>query len=146
MPLKTPPLDSNGVTPHDHDEILANDRVIRRVSIEWTVHDPKIGGKRWSTQAFRKSSGPNGGMSIDLKRQIEDAGLDVAAFVANPRWTGSVTLPVDELRAEGFQVGYDPLPTNLYHGEVWGQFTRSQQKKLLVLSQWLVPLPDVILN
>lgn len=146
MPLQPPPRDAQGVVPHDHDGILAEDVVIRRISAEMAVFDAKIGGKRLSSMAFRKSSGLNGGMSVDLKRQIEDAGVDPKRWVTSPIWIGSVTLGVGVLRADSFQVGYDPLPHNPYHGEVWGQFSKAQQKRLLSTCAWFVPIPEVALR
>lgn len=146
MPLQPPPHDSQGVVPHNHDGIVADDLVICRVVAEWAVFDAKIGGKRLSSMAFRKSSGVNGGMSIDLKRQIEEAGIDPKQWVTSPTWIGSVTLGVGELRADGFEVGYDPLPDNPHHGEVWGQFSKPQQKRLLSTCAWFVPIPDVALR
>ena len=146
MPMQPPPHDAQGVVPHNHDGILADDLVIRRVSTELTVFDAKIGSKRLSSMAFRKSTGVNGGMSIDLKRQIEEAGVDPKQWVTSPTWIGSVTLRVGALRADGFQVGYDPVPDNPYHGEVWGQFSKAQQKRLLSTCAWFVPIPDVALR
>ena len=147
MPLTSPPRDEYGVSPHDHNEILADDLVIRRVSAAWTVVDPKApGGKRLSSMAFEKSSGPIGGMSVDLKRQIEEAGKDARLWVTSPRWTGSVLLRVGDLRLEGFLVGFDPLDDNPYHGEVWGQFSKGKKKKLLSICKWFVALDGVALG
>jgi hypothetical protein len=138
---------NRGVIPHDHPEILADDLVIRRVSDSWAVNDPKVpGGKRLSSMAFEKSRGVNGGMSIDLKRQIEEAGKDAKSWVTTPRWTGSVTLRVGDLRAEGFQVGFDPLEDNPYHGEVWGQFSKGKKKRLMNMCGWFVPLEGIALG
>ena len=134
MPLIPPPRDQHGVVPHDHAEIFADALVIRRISDKWTVIDPKSpSGKRLSSTAFEKSSGVNGGMSIDLKRQIEEAGHDPVQWVTTPRFTASVTLRVGDLRAEAFQVGFDPLDENAFHGEVWGVFSRGNKKKLMNL-------------
>ena len=146
MPMQPPPHDAHGVAPHDHDGIVAEDLVIRRVSAEMTVFDAKIGGKRLSSMLFRKSSGVNGGMSIDLKRQIEEAGVDPKQWVTSPIWIGSITLGVGALRVDGFQVGYDPVSDNPYHGEVWGQFSKSQQRRLISTCNWFVPIPDVVLR
>lgn len=147
MTLKPPPRDAESVIPHDHDEILDEDLVIRRISEDWAVSDPKVPeGKRLSTMAFNKSTGPNAGMSVDLKREIEDAGLDAQKWVTTPKWIGSVTLLVRDLRVEEFRVGFDPLPDNPYHGEVWGQFSKSKQRKLISLSRWFVEIPGIALN
>jgi hypothetical protein len=145
--LTLPQRDQHGAIPHDHPEILSDDLVIRRISPAWTVADPKApGGRRLSSMAFEKSSGPNGGMSVDLKRQIEEAGEDAKVWVTSPRWTASVTFSVGELRAEGFQVGFDPLEDNPHHGEVWGQFTKGKKKKLLGMCVWFVALEGVALG
>jgi hypothetical protein len=88
-----------------------------------------------------------GGLSVDLQRQIEEAGLNAIAYVSNPPWIGALTFTVGPLRANGFMVGYDPLiPDNPYHGEVWGQFTGSKIKLLLSMGQWIVQIPDVALQ
>jgi len=82
-------------------------------------------------------------MSVDLQRQIEEAGLHVQTFVTTPVWIGSVYFNVGQLREEEFKVGYDPSTNNLHHGEVWGSFTRAKQQKLRQLCKWFVPIPDV---
>jgi hypothetical protein len=42
-------------------------------------------------------------------------------------------------------VGYDPLPDNAHHGEVWGIFSKGRQKKLLNSAQWFVEVDGVFL-
>ena len=93
--------------------------------------------------AFKASTGVNGGMSVDLQTQIEEAGLDARSYVSTPRWMGSLRLEAGPLRAEGFDVGFDPLNNNPYHGEVWGAFSKSKQKRLRELCQWFVPIEGV---
>jgi hypothetical protein len=39
------------------------------------------GRKRLSSMAFNPSSGPQGGMSVDLQAQIEEAGLNCREFI-----------------------------------------------------------------
>jgi hypothetical protein len=149
LPLDPPPRDANGVVvPHDHEGILPNDGIIRRVSEQQIVLDPKIGGRRISTSLFEPSTGENGGVSVDLQKLIEGAGLDAKDFVTTPRWMGSIRFEAYQLREEGFLVGYDPindhpdLEDNPYHGEVWGNFTKGKRKKLLQLCSWFVPIPN----
>lgn len=138
MPLDPPPLDVDGeVSPHDHAGIRASDGVIRRISPHHLVYDEKIGGRRVSSIAFRPL---RGGMSIDLQRLIEEAGLDAKAYVASPPWVGAVRFTAEALRAEGFKVGFHPLPKNPYHGEVWGTFSKRMQKRLLALAEEFVPV------
>jgi hypothetical protein len=133
------------VLPHDHDGIVRDDGVIRRISPLHVVYDPKIGGKKVSTMAFEPSSEVNGGLSVDLQRQIEDAGLVALDYVSEPPWLGSIRFTAGTLRDEGFLVGYDPLPENPHHGEVWGSFTKSKKKQLLRLATWFAAMDGVTL-
>ena len=101
--LQPPPRDEDGnVVPHDNEGILPEDGIIRRIPEHHIVTDEKIGGRRISSMAFKCSSGPNGGMSVDLQQQIEEAGLDAKAFVTTPSWIGSVRFRAGQLRTEGF--------------------------------------------
>ncbi len=147
MALTPPPRDDNGaVIPHDHEGVLPNDGIIRRVSEQQIVFDPKIGGKRLSSAVLNPSSGHNGGLSVDLQQQIEEAGLDAKTFVTTPRWMGSIRFEADQLRIEGFKVGYDPLRDNPFHGEVWGVFSKSKIKRLFQLCSWFVPINDTLIQ
>lgn len=147
MSLLPPPRDEKGgVIPHDHIEICSNDGIIRRISEQQLIFDEKSGTRRISSLALKPSSGPNGGLSVDLQQQIEDAGLNAKSFVTTPRWMGSIRFEAGHLRAEGFLVGYDPIfPENPYHGEVWGNFTRSKQAQLFQLCQWFVPIENTLI-
>ncbi|WP_129587732.1 hypothetical protein [Herbaspirillum robiniae] len=147
MPL-TPPLrdDQGKVIPHDHPEILNDSGIIRRVHEEFVVTDPKArSGRRLSTSTLSASSGENGGMSVDLEQLILEAGQVPADYVTTPRWIASVRFQAHQLRAAGFQIGYDPVPespteqANPCHGQVWGNFTKGVQKRLLKQCDWLVP-------
>ena len=148
MSLSPPPLDGNNlVVSHDHAEILNTDDVIRRISRQHVVPDPKVlKGNKVSTMAFQASTGINGGMSIDLKTRIEADGLDAKLHVTSPEWIGSVVIDVQFLRGLELKVGYDPLPNNAYHGEVWGNFSKSIQKQILSSAIWFVEIPSVYLN
>jgi hypothetical protein len=142
--LSPPPLDANGeVIPHDHPEIQNEHWIIRRVSGQETVFDPKVQGRRLSTAVFSASSGKNGGISVDLQNEIEAAGLDPAHHVTTPRWTASIRLQCVHFRARDLKVGYEPLPENPHHGEVWGQLSRAKKGELLAEAEWLVPIPSV---
>jgi hypothetical protein len=155
LPL-SPPRDEDGhVVPHNHPEILAGHGVIRRISDEYIVFDEKILGQRISSMAFRASTARNGGMSVDLQNEIEKAGLDAKKYVTTPRWFGSVRFEAGQLRNEGFMVGADPIEalpgaetrvgvdSNPYHGEVWGNFTKGKQRRLLQLCEWFVRIDGV---
>jgi hypothetical protein len=141
VPLSQPPRNGAGVVPHDHPEILNDDDVIRRISEEQLV--TVRGVRRISSIAFQPSGGANGGMSIDIKKSIEEAQLVAVDFVTTPKWIGSVIFKVDSPRSLGLLVGYDPLPDNLHHGEVWGAFSKAKSKSIQQASQWFVAIPDV---
>lgn len=157
MPLTQPPRDEDGnVTPHDHDGIGAGDTIIRRISSEWVVRG-KNGKPRLSSLAFKPSSGPNGGMSIDLEVLILEDELSPREHVTTPRWTGSIWWPARTIRAQNLMVGFEPLeedpphPPNPYHGEVWSKvvkgnkrpFTSSQQDDLRKTADWYVAIDGV---
>ncbi|MCU6497950.1 hypothetical protein LPN04_09110 [Rugamonas sp. A1-17] len=146
MPLSLPPRDDNGlVVPHDHPEILPEDGILRRISEQQLVHDAKTGGKRISSMVLKASTGTNGGLSVDLQRQIEEAGLDAREYITTPKWFGAIRFRADSLRDLGFQVGFDPLDTNPYHGEVWGNF-RANQDALRRACTWFVTIPNCSLG
>ncbi|WP_324779907.1 hypothetical protein [Thiobacillus sedimenti] len=79
-------------------------------------------------------------MSVDLQAQIEEAGLSAVDYVTTPPWLGSVRFEAGVLRAEGYQVGFDPLDDNPHHGEVWGSFSKSRQRRLKQLCTWFVSI------
>lgn len=141
---KLPPLDENNkVIPHDHEEITNEQYIIRRVSHQHVVSDGN-GGQKISSMLFKSNSGE---LSIDIKKFIEDAGLDVKKFVTNPRFIGSVLICVDQIRALGYKVGYDPIQENPYHGEIWGNLkSQSNIKTLLKQASWFVAIDGVSLN
>ena len=144
MPLALPPRDPAGrVVPHDHPGILPIDGVIRRISDQQIVDDQMRGCRRISSIAFKASTGDSGGMSIDLEREIEEAGLNPRAYVTTPRWIGLVRLLAGKLRELGLRVGYHPLESNAYHGEVWGEFNKAQRDGLRNECQWFVEIPGV---
>lgn len=146
--LLPPPRDGNGdVVPHDHEGIRVDDGIIRRISEQQIIVDEKIGDhhRRISSMAFKCSSGSNGGMSVDLQREIEAAGLDPRSFVTTQRWIGAVRFLAGDLRAEQFQVGFDPLSINPYHGQVWGSFTRARQNQLRQICTWFVEINGVLI-
>lgn len=148
MPLQQPPRDGNGkIIPHDHDGLLPEDWVIRRISGQYIVDDPKEeGGKRISSMAFSPSNGPNGGMSVDIQKLIEEAGIDARTFVTTPVWIGSVRFKVGDLRGEELRVGFEPTRPNPFHGEVWGNFTKSRKERLKGICEWFEPIAEVSLG
>ena len=85
-------------------------------------------------------------MSVDLEVSILEAGLNPKSYVTTPRWTGSVRFEAGALRNEGLRVGFNPLPENPHHGEVWGDFSQSRKRRLQQLCEWFVPIEGVFLE
>lgn len=138
------------VEPYDEFEIEADDSIIRRVNpSQHVVPDENTGRQRTSSKLFSPSSKPNGGMSVDILKLIENAGLNAQEFVTTPVYTGSVYFSAGSARAVGLRVGYDSIPDNSYHGEVWGsvdrpnKFTSIHKRALANASRWFVKLPGV---
>jgi hypothetical protein len=147
VPLKPPPRDTDGiVVPHDSEEILASDGVIRRVSITYHVIRDKSGAPRLSSMAFKPSTDRYGGLSVDLLAQIVELGHDPRAYVTNPTFMGSVIFRAEDVRKLGLCVGSDPCPDNKAHGQVWGISTKSVQRGLQGLAEWFVAIPNVALK
>lgn len=145
--LSQPPRNNVGqVIQHDHREILDSDGIIRRISSHLIVVDAS-GNHKISTMAFNPSSPENGGgLSVDLQREIEEAGHVATNFVTTPKWFGSVKFSAGVLRKMEFLVGFNPMPPeNPYHGEVWGQFSKRRKKQLLQNAVWFVRIPNVSL-
>lgn len=137
------------VDPYDEEEIKADDLIIRRINRDQqVVWDDNRGSFRISTKAFTPSSTLNGGMSVDIEAKIVFDGIDPKEYVTTPVFTGSVAFPASAARELNLLVGYDPLTTNAYHGEVWGskrpnRFNKSQKNGLLQASAWYVELEGV---
>lgn len=137
------------VDPYDEDQIDENDVVIRRINPrQHVVWDDNLGRRRVSSKAFSPSSRSNGGMSVDIEALIVADGHDPHEYVTTPIFTGSVALRAGDARALQLRIGYDPLPDNPYHGEVWGssrpnRFSRRQKNGLIAASTWYVELKDV---
>lgn len=141
--------------PYDEVEIGPEDTIIRRIAPKYhVIWDENRGCHRVSSVAFSKSSGPNGGMSVDIEKLISEAGILPQVFVTTPVFTGSVCFPANAVRALDLQIGYDPIvdvpnvTDNPFHGEVWTRqpskkFSASQKDGLASIAKWYVQLPDV---
>jgi hypothetical protein len=124
---------------------MATDGIIRRITVHHIVEDAQ-GRRRLSSMAFSPSSGPNGGMSVDLQAQIEEAGRDCREFISttSPEGIGAIRFEVGALRGVNLQVGFDPQPSNPYHGQVWGNFTNAMKRQTLPrLASWFMRIEGV---
>lgn len=131
--------------PHDDETILPNDLIIRRINPDQhMVMVQNEGRRRLSSKAFSPSSGEHGGMSVDAEKLIRERGQDPHVFVTTPVFTCSVWFTARTIRELGLMIGYEPIPENYAHAEVWGgtrpnRFTGSQQRSLREQAQWYVP-------
>lgn len=137
------------VAPYDEPELAGDDIVIRRINpIEHVVDDDNRKCRRISSKAYKPSSEPNGGMSVDVELLMIAAEIDARSYVTTSQFTGAVALVASAIRDLDLRVGYDPLPSNPYHGEVWGKgrpnkFTNAQNCGLAKAAKWFVAIPDV---
>lgn len=138
------------VEPYDEEDIDDNDTIIRRVNPEQhVIPDENTGQRRISSKLFSPSSSPNGGMSVDILKLIEASGQEATDFIRTPPFIGSVAFSASSAREVGLRIGYDPIPDNPFHGEVWGspgrpqRFSQSQKRALQQASTWFVEIPGV---
>ena len=136
--------------PYDEESISGDDTIIRRVNPrQHVVPDHNSGGQRVSSKLFSPSSGPNGGMSVDLLGLIKQSGVEPKQFVTTPEFTGSVAFAASSARDCGLWIGFNPTEHNPYHGEVWrppppcGNFSKGQKRTLMSSSSWFVELAGV---
>ena len=143
MPL-TPNLDENGaVVAQDHEGIVDDDLIIRRISEQQITFDKATGRRRISSLAYNGASAVGKGMSVDIEKLISADGKDPKEFVTNPRWFCSVFFRAGDLRAEALKIGPVPQDDNPYHGEVWGNFTGAKKRRLMRTAAWYVPIDGV---
>ena len=135
--------------PYDEEKVGSTDIVIRRIMPEQhVVFDANKNCMRLSSKLYSPSTGVNEGMSVDLEELIKKAGKAPVDFVTSPKFTGSVKFIASAIRGIGFWIGYDPIPENDHHGQVWGEkihskFTRTQKKELQAQAVWYVQIKDV---
>ena len=87
-------------------------------------------------------------MSVDIEALIMADGENPRNVVTTPVFVGSISFAAGAARALDLQIGYDPLPDNPYHGEVWGisrpnRFSKGQKNGLIAASSWYVEIEDV---
>lgn len=85
-------------------------------------------------------------MSIDIETLMAEHGVDPAQLVDGSIYAGAVRFVVGALRERGLKVGYDPLPDNVCHGEVWGRFSQGDRNHLRRIAEWVVPIDGVDLR
>lgn len=136
--LQNKPRDENGVTiPHDHDEINDNDWLLRGISNQHIING------RVTSGAFKSSTDPYKGMSVDLEK------LDGARNYPNERHLGAVKFLTEIPRQKELLVGYDSLTENDAHSQVWRfdenirNITSSQARHMSKNCEWEIEIEGV---
>lgn len=135
LPLRD--TDEN-VIPHNHDQILNDHYLIRGVSRD------HIKEGRVSSAAFKSSSDPYKGLSVDLEIMTsEDKYL-------NKKYLGAVKFKAKHPRAKDLLVGYDPLSDNNAHCQLWRyndgvskNITSGQARFISRNCNWYIAIKDV---
>jgi hypothetical protein len=147
MPLDRQAVDGDGITlAHDHPGLLGTDLVFRLIPKQWRVPGSSPGIWRLSTQAFENSSDRYGGCSVLLANLLAEAQVSIDDIVAERGALGAIKLAVSEIRVRSLQVGFDPLPDDPFHGQIWGKITKGVSKGLLGVSSWAVEVPDTLIR
>jgi len=150
LPTKPPRDPSGETTPHDHQDIVQSDHLIRGITKRHLVDSEVPGFKRVSSLAANPSSGGvNEGLSCELERLLNtDHILAADRITHNPKWVGLVRLPVKGVRGLNCLVGYDPIttPSNPYHCLIFSNlpFPDHLKVSLVSLFQWVVKPNDVL--
>jgi hypothetical protein len=135
--------------PSDEPRIDANEVIIRRINPhQHVVWDENRKVRRVSSKAYTKSAGLKEGMSVDIESLLVAAGIDPKGFVTTPVYIGSVAFSAISIRNLHLWIGFDPVPNNAFHGQVWPtqpkrNFTDSQKSGLANAAAWYVEIPGV---
>lgn len=144
--LRPPPRDEHGrVVPHDHDQILNDDYVVRGISeheIARNKNPPRLKSSLYQTSTI----GDPPGMSVDHKPSMQTDNVIMETRYRGGKWLGAVLLNVGFLRGLGLQIGYSPIPDNPYHCEVFGNITGSLKKEIRDNASWIVPIEGIQLR
>jgi hypothetical protein len=82
---------------------------------------------------------------------MEEDGINAREFVTSPKYLASIQFLAGNLRQEGYQIGYDPVPKgdpidseNPYHGLLWGSPNDRAIKRLIAGASWFVAFADEV--
>jgi hypothetical protein len=142
--MKQPPHDSLGVVPHDHDEILSDDRLIRYLVPGANVHLRDDGSWRVSSGAFSRSSptnDPRNYASVDLERLLTKEGTNPIYRLPSPN-QGVAGILVEHVRELKLFVGWVPLKDNNAHCGVWGELNKQSIRNKLAKVAILIVEPQ----
>ncbi|MAN45399.1 MAG: hypothetical protein GYB49_15800 [Alphaproteobacteria bacterium] len=124
--------------PYDDTEIVAEDELIRGIPAS------QIKNGRVSSGAFKSSSDPYRGMSVDL------ASLEPEQVYPNEKHLGAVKFVASCPREKNLLVGKDPIATNHAHCNIWRHedgeaksISTSQARHMQKSSEWHVSIENV---
>lgn len=159
MPAFAPPVDGNGqILPHDDPDLQGEARMLRGISKQHIVYDANYGCQRLSSAVFRNKPNRQGYLSFNSQRCIESRGEDPIRYMMGGAWLGVVSMTVAQFRtydpaeqpADAWKIGMVPLldeqPPDPCHGAVWGSISESKANHIRRAVDWLVEVPDVVLD
>jgi hypothetical protein len=141
--MNQPPHDDFGVVPHDHEEILGTDRLIRFLVPGANVHLQSDGSWRVSSGAFSRSkptNDPRSYASVDIEKLLPIEGQNHIYRLPSPNH-GVAAIVVDRVRELKLLVGWVPLPENIAHGGIWGALNKNSVRNSLAKAALLVVEP-----
>jgi len=154
------PVDPDGeVVPHDHPDLVGEALMLRGVDPQYhVVPDANRGCRRLSSALFKNDPKRQGYLSFNAAKCITDLGETGSAYMGDRGWIGVVCMPVEKFRtfdpatgaAERWKIGMVPLPDDTppdpCHGAVWGKINDNRANAIRRQVQWVVELPNVVLD
>jgi hypothetical protein len=137
-----PPHDAEGTVPHDHEEITAEDLLIRYLQFGIHLHF-EDGGWRLSSAAFSPSSPrthPRSSVSVDLEKSMVAAGLSLPYQAKNHSF-GVAALKTEAARDQELLVGWDPRDNNSHHCAIWKLANNKSKRAALAKAATIQKLP-----
>ena len=134
------------------ERLVGEDLVVRRISrisARESIVPSKNGGVRLSSAIFTASSSevdPYEGLSVDLDVVATEERIDLRARFQADDCLGAVSVRTVIVRNEQLQVGYDPEPQNICHGQIWGNPQNKKRRRLLKSCDWYVQIEGVSLG
>lgn len=128
--MKQPQRDERGVIPHNHEDIAAEDELIRYIPNVHVKYEPGI--PVLSSALFSPSTPPDdprSSISVDAKTLLS-VGQTVPPYRARAN-EGYAELNVGKVRELALMVGWDPLPQNAAHCGIWGVGKNKAMKRRL---------------
>ncbi len=89
---------------------------------------------------------PYEGISVDLDPVAQQEGIDLRSRIKAEDFIGAVSIRAAVIRSEQLKVGYDPEPTNICHGQIWGNPGNKKRRRLLKNCEWYVEIDGASLG